>query len=40
MKNLIASNEMSKPYNSPEQYQKVNDQLLSFWAALKEQGLA
>ena len=37
---LIASNDMSKPYNSPEQYQKVNDQLLSFWAALKEQGLA
>ena len=40
MQKLIASNDMSKPYNSPEQYQKVNDQLLSFWAALKEQGLA
>ena len=40
MQNLLASNDMSKPYNSPEQYQKVNDQLLSFWAALKEQGLA
>lgn len=40
MKNMIASNEMSKQYNSPEQYQKVNDQLLGFWAALKEQGLA
>jgi hypothetical protein len=40
MQNLIASNDMSKPYNSSEQYQKINDQLLGFWAALKEQGLA
>jgi hypothetical protein len=40
MKNLIASNDMSKQYNSPQQYQKVNDQLHSFWAALKEQRLA
>ncbi|WOH69049.1 hypothetical protein [Bradyrhizobium sp. BWA-3-5] len=40
MQNLIASNDMSKPYNSLEQYQRINDQLLGFWAALKEQGLA
>lgn len=40
MKDLIAGNDRSAPYNSVQQHRKVSDQLQAFWAALKEHGLA
>lgn len=40
MKNLLASNESAKSYNTIDQYNKMNNQLNNFWSALQEQGLA
>lgn len=40
MKKLIEGNDVSRPFNSPQQSDKIDRQLHAFWAALKEQGLA